>query len=340
MIEIVNCSGPATIQDLGRVGFRHLGVPLSGALDPRLLRVANALVGNTADAAAIEMRLVGPKLCARQRVRIGLAGEVAGQIESAQGDQCALAPWRSHTLEEGDTLTLGVLKSGVAYLAVFGGIEVPVVLGSRSTYTRARIGGLDGRQLAAGDCLPTGQQASGDETAPVEMQLTQIPILWSGLIRVLPGPQQDHFTDEAWATFLASDFTVGKQADRMGLRLQGETLVHAQVGADIVSDAVLPGAIQVPADGQPIVLLADCQTVGGYPKLATVISADLPKLAHALPGTRVRFATVTREEADSARREEKNAVQAMLCAILPMPRGVDLNALYVSNLISGVIYEN
>ena len=159
-------------------------------------------------------------------------------------------------------------------------------------------------------------------------------------IRVLAGPQNDHFTQEAWALFLSSGFTVSRHADRMGLRLDGERLEHIKGGADIVSDAVTPGAIQVPADGKPIVLLADCQTVGGYPKIATVISADLPKLAHALPGQQLRFQVVTRAQADRTRLEEEALLQDLLRSIDLMPNGPDLNALYRINLISGVFYEN
>lgn len=343
MIEIVTCSGLATIQDIGRTRFRHLGVPVSGALDARLFQIANGLVGNPANAAAIEMRLMGPKLRAHGPVRVALAGDAQGQIENAQGDRRPAPAWSSHALEDGDLLTVGAIRSGVAYLAVLGGLDVPLVLGSRSTYVRARLGGLEGRPLATGDRLPisplnrSGSVSSAAEA--VEMRLPHPPKFENLPVRVLPGPQQDNFTDAAWARFLGSDFLVSPRSDRMGTRLEGERLDHSAKGADIVSDAVTPGAIQVPADGQPILLLADCQTVGGYPKIATVISADIPRLAHFLPGSRIRFVAVTKEEADLARTSELAALQAMLAAIAPVPNGFDLNALYLSNLVSGVIYE-
>jgi allophanate hydrolase subunit 2 len=158
-------------------------------------------------------------------------------------------------------------------------------------------------------------------------------------LRVIPGPQRDCFTNAAWQQFLGSEFTVSREADRMGLRLDGPRLEHAR-GADIVSDGVTPGAIQVPGDGRPIVLLADCQTVGGYPKIATVIGADLPRLGHALPGQALRFIAVTQAEALAARREAANALAATVASICTPGPALDLDALYSANLIDGVIDAN
>lgn len=328
MFEVIDCPVPASVQDLGRRGYRHYGVPVSGALDPLSLRLANALVGNPPTAAALELRLVGPRLRARAPVRVALA-QATGVIEAAAGDRQALPPWQSATLAAGDVLKIGPVTGGAGYLAVAGGFAVPAVLGSRSTYARAGFG----QCLQTGMCLPVGEaDLSGPECA-----VLPAPTFADGSIRVIPGPQRERFTDAAWETFLTRPFTVTPQADRMGLRLAGPRLEHVG-GADIVSDAVAPGAIQVPGDGQPIILLADGQTVGGYAKIATVISADLPRLGRLLPGATIRFAAVTLDEALAALRAQEAWLAEMIAGIRPLVTGIDLDALYHANLVDGVIH--
>ena len=178
----------------------------------------------------------------------------------------------------------------------------------------------------------------GPVTPMTALRLTNKPQIETGPIRVIAGPQGEFFTAAAWADFLGSEFTVTREADRMGVRLDGPRLAHDPVlGADIVSDAVTPGAIQVPGDGKPIVLLADCQTVGGYPKIATVIGADLRRLGHALPGQTIRFTTVSIDEAMDARRAAASALEKSIRAIVPTAREFNLDALYGANLIDGVI---
>lgn len=349
MIKILACHGAATVQDLGRPGFRHLGVPLSGALDGGLLQIANVLAGNPPDAAAIELRLVGPRLQVDAPLRIALAGAVDGRIESANGRTRSARAWSSHQLLAGDTLTLGAVRSGVAYLAIAGGIDVPQVLGSRSTYTRAHIGGYQGRQLAAGDRLaamtidqkPTRSDLHQDGeggTANRGLRLPDPPHIDQSPLRVLAGPQQEYFTAQARQRLIEETFIVSPQADRMGLRLAGPCLEHdPQYGADIISDGVTPGTIQVPADGQPIVLLADCQTIGGYPKIATVISADLPRLGHVLPGQKLRFVEVSIQQAAEARLYATKSLAESIARICPDNAEFNLDALYSANLIDGVI---
>jgi biotin-dependent carboxylase-like uncharacterized protein len=331
MIEVLECALPASFQDLGRPGYRHLGVPLSGALDPEWLAIANALVGNPPQTVALEMRLLGPKLRAMTPVTIALAGEFSARIEDAGGLSRPAAGWCSHVLGSGDILTIGALRSGIGYLAVAGGFDLPPVLGSRSTYARAGLGGIDGRSLRTGDRVATG---SGG--AEVSLRLFDVPHPISGPLRVMPGPQRDYFTEAAWLHFIDAEFVVSREADRMGLRLDGPRLEHAR-GADIVSDGVTPGAIQVPGDGRPIVLLADCQTVGGYPKIATVIGADLPRLGHALPGHKLRFVAVSAEQALAARRDAARRLAECIAGIAPGGAELDLDALYAANLIDGVI---
>lgn len=341
MIEILNCKGYATVQDLGRPGYRHLGVPLSGALDCGLLQLANALVQNPVSAAAIEMRLVGPRLRARVPVLVSLAGSVDGIIESTNGEIRPARAWSSHRLLEGDTLKLGTVHSGVAYLGIAGGIDVPLVLGSRSTYARARFGGFEGRRLAAGDrinILPVGQQSRDGTSSCRELRLPDPPLLKNSAIRVLAGPQLEHFTGQSRIRLTSEEFIVSQQADRMGLRLEGSRLDHdPRYGADIISDAVTPGVIQVPGDGQPIVLLADCQTVGGYPVIATVIGADLPRLGHLMPGQTLRFVEVSYQQALVARRCASTDLADRIAGIRPNFDAFNADSLYSSNLIDGVI---
>jgi biotin-dependent carboxylase-like uncharacterized protein len=246
---------------------------------------------------------------------------------------------RSHTLARGQSLRVGMVEGvSTACLAVEGGFALPPFMGSLSTYARAGIGGLDGRKLRDGDSLPLARDAAGPR---VEMKLAAPFDYGSGPIRVVPGPQADHFSDEGHATFLGSEYTVSKEADRMGIRFEGPVIAHSQKGPDIVSDGIAPGAIQVPGAGLPIVLLADRQTVGGYAKIATVISADLPRLGRLLPGRTVRFAAVTVAEAEALRREQEKRLAQAVAGLQPArpEGGIDLVALYEQNLIDGVVWE-
>ncbi len=305
LLEVLHPGLGNGLQDAGRFGYRHMGITVSGCLDTPLARCANALVGNGGEAACIEIRVLGPVLRVKHGpVRVAIAGPMTPKVRRADGRQDAAPAWTSITLETGDELDTGTVKGGIAYLAVGGGIATPPQLGSRATYQRARIGGIDGRLLGKGDQLPSGALAD-----PTTGERTATP--WPPLeapVRVMLGPQEGHFTPEAVHDFLHTDYTVTPQMDRMGMRLEGQALAHRTPAcADIVSDGVTPGAIQVPGNGQPIILLADCQTVGGYPKIATVISADLPRLAHLKPGQTLRFCAVDATEAKAAliEREER-----------------------------------
>jgi len=327
-LELLACPAPASIQDLGRAGFRHLGVPLSGALDPHWLRIANALVDNPPDAACIEMRLAGPQVLAHQDCIFAIAGEVDARLGGNDGSR-PIAAWRSHHLRAGEQLRIAAVRSGVAYLALAGGVAVPRLLGSRSSYLRAGLGEV----LATGTRLKVG--AGG--TALLQ-RMTPAATPDTGMLRIIPGPQRDHFTEAAWQSLLDAEFEVSREADRMGLRLHGPRLAHASLdAADIVSDAVTPGVIQVPGDGSAIILLADGQTVGGYPKIAVVIGADLRRLGHLLPGQRLRFAAVSLEEALEARRQAAHELACQIQGIAPIREEPDLQALYSANLIDGVV---
>ena len=338
VLDILQPGIGCTVQDGGRPGHRQHGLPVSGWLDAPLARAANALLGNPLDAAVLELRGVGTVLrVLAGPVRVALAGRIGAVCVREGGGRASLPAWQSATLREGDLLQLGAADSGCAYLAVSGGIDLAPAFGSRSSYWRAGLTGLLGRAFQPGDRLPCGEWLDAN---PREWRSRSSWEHDGGPIRVIQGPQDDHFTAEALARFFGQEWASTPAQDRMGLRLQGEALTHIRPdAADIVSDGVTPGAIQVPANGQPIVLLADGQTVGGYPKIATVITADLPRLAHLRPGTRVRFEAVTHEQALAALRGQRERWQAWLTGIeafLP-PGHIDEAALYRENLISGML---
>ena len=331
-----------TLQDLGRTGYQHLGVPVSGALDHVSLRAANFLVGNAAGMGALEIAYQGPTLRVEaDSVRIAFAGARATiDILAADGEGSGdrrLAPFQSARLLRGQTLRIGALTgSAVAYLAVEGGLDVCPVLGSQSTLIRAAIGGLEGRALRAGDALPLKRA----EAAPrEEAMLPPFDLSPRGRVRIVLGPQDDYFTPAGLRTLLASTYTVSQASDRMGMRLEGPPLEHSSKGYNIVSDGIAHGSIQVPGNGLPIVLLADRQTTGGYPKVATVISADIPALGRMMPGARIAFEVVDIEAAEAAARQLAADIAAMAANLAPARREttIDARRLMGENLVSGVV---
>lgn len=301
-----------TVQDFGRPGGQALGVPVSGALDTETLRLANALVGNAADEAALEILHVGPVLeVAAPSVRLAL-GAPAGELAIAGGGAGPVPPWRSVTLPRGARIAVrGPHRASCAYLAIAGGLDLPPVMGSRATYVRGGFGGLAGRPLAAGDALPLRQAAA--PPGP-DRRLALPPAEYGMALRVVFGPQDDHFTDEARQTLCDAEYVVTHDADRMGLRLAGPPLRH-RAGADIVSDGTAFGAIQVAGDGRPVLLLADRQTTGGYAKIATVCSADLARAGRLRPNDRVRFAAVSVATAQALLAWHEWGMQAMIEAM-------------------------
>ncbi len=328
-----------TLQDLGRVGFQELGMPTAGAMDPVALRLANALVGNSEATAALESSVLGPELRVEaDSVRLAVVGPARLSVVDAPGEAPRpLDADRSYRLTRGQTLRAGAVDgASVAYVAVEGGFDLAPFMGSLSTYTRAGLGGLDGRKLRDGDLLPLNLAAAPDR---VERKLAAAFDYGSGPVRVVLGPQDDHFDTTGIETFLGGVYRVTREADRMGFRLEGPAIAHNAKGADIASDGIAPGSVQVPAAGQPIVLLADRQTIGGYTKIATVISADLPRLCRMLPGQTLRFAAVGVAEAEAARRDLEARVRAAIAAVATArpPGSIDLDALYRENLVDGVI---
>jgi allophanate hydrolase len=326
-----------TVQDLGRIGYQDIGVPVSGALDEFSLRLANALVGNRPGMPALEILLSGPTLeVAADAVRLALAGAGARLVISGEKQQ-VVAAGQSVLLSRGEVLQVVVDRHcACCYLAVEGGIAVPLVLGSASTYVRAAIGGIEGRALRRDDIVPLAVARAPER---VELRLPRPPhAVPDQPIRVILGPQRDYFTEEAIATLLSAEFLVSKSADRMGMRLEGPALRHRR-GWDIISDAIATGAIQVPGSGQPILLLADHQTTGGYPKIATVVSSDLAVIGRQRPGDTLRFVALTVEEAEELCREADRRFSELVATFEPVPGGdrIDLLSLYGDNLISGVV---
>jgi biotin-dependent carboxylase-like uncharacterized protein len=329
-----------TVQDLGRRGYQYLGIPVSGALDHVSLRAANLLVGNPPDAAALEIAYQGPTLAVEaDSVRIALAGGSASiEMESVDGGggKVRLASLQSGRLQRGQVVRIGALAgSAVAYLAVEGGFDIPPVLCSRSTYTRGAIGGIQGRAVRTGDAIPLKLAAAPERD---EVQLSSFDLAPPKRFRIILGPQDDYFTKTGIATLLDATYTVTPATDRMGMRLDGPKLEHAK-GYNIVSDGIAPGSIQVPGNGLPIVLLADRQTTGGYPKIATVISADLPALGRLMPGAEVAFEAVDVAAAEAAAGELAADLGAMQQRIVPARREATLDAakLMGENLVSGMV---
>lgn len=334
-LRIVVPGVATTLQDAGRRGYLRFGISGSGAMDPDLLALANALVGNPADAAAIEIAMLGPTLvCEAEVCRVALAGASFAMALNGR----VLDPYTAYDLRRGDRLTFGAPGRGLrAWLAVAGGFAVAPMLGSVSTHTRTRLGGLDGNPLAAGDLLPLRAPE------PVGRPLTLPQAHWprfGGSIRVVLGPQADSFTEEGLRTFLSATYTLTARADRMGCHLDGPPIAHAE-GFNIVSDGIVNGSIQVPGHGRPLILLADRHTTGGYPKIATVISADFGRLAQVRPGETIRFESVTVDEAQSLARDAKSALTARLTALVPAGGGdLDSGFLLSCNLIGGVVSAN
>jgi len=307
-IEIVEPGLLTTVQDMGRYGYQRYGVPVSGSMDQFALRAANLLVGNDEVAAGLEITLIGPRLRFLASAVIAVTGADLAPVLDGQ----PLPMWQAHEVYRGSTLSFGGIRDGVrAYLSISRGIDVPVVLGSRSTFTRARIGGFDGRALAQGDKLSTLEGVTTDLGRKRGMPPNRIPVYGhTHKVRVILGPQYDAFTPQGMEIFLSAAYTVSSQSDRVGYRLEGPRIEHV-AGADIVSDGIPFGAVQVVGDGMPIILMADRGSTGGYTKIAAVISADLPSLAQAAPGDSITFQSVTVEEAHRVLREQEQLLKAI-----------------------------
>ena len=305
--EVIEPGILTTVQDFGRYGFSQFGVPPSGALDTFSYRVGNLLVGNQEEEASLETVVMGLKLKVLREVVIAITG---GDLYPTLNGE-SLEMWRTHLLVEGDVVSFKRVRSGCrAYLALNRGLMVPKIMGSRSTYLSGRFGGHQGRALKRGDILYTL-----DQPPPLNKLGLRFPSDWipsfdkKVMLRVIPGPQDQHFTEKGFKTFFSSDYQVTRQCDRMGVRLEGPKIERRpDVEESIISEGLISGVIQVPGDGKPIIILTELVT-GGYTKIATVISADLTKAAQLKPGDQVRFEPISIEEAHHLFKEQEERLK-------------------------------
>jgi antagonist of KipI len=295
-----------TVQDLGRWGFQSKGVPVAGPMDPFSHRLANALVGNSGESATLEVTLSGPALEFESGCVIALAG--AEFVVTVDGN---VAPYaQALEVPPRSKVEFGTRVRGArAYLAVDGGFDVPLTLGSRATHVPSRLGGLEGRPLRKGDRVPLGVPA-GRRVAMRTTTHAQDTLTESAVVRVLRGPDEQRFLAAAFDALQSDAYAIDLDSDRMGYRLHGPELRHSH-GADIISDVTPVGSLQVPASGQPILLMADRQTTGGYPRIATVISADLGIAGQRAPGETLSFRLCSASDALSALIARESALLAL-----------------------------
>ncbi len=302
--------GPlTTVQDGGRYGYMKDGFTASGAADKTAMAVANLLCGNDKNAALLEMTLMGATVEFDSRAVIAVTG--ADMSPTLNGS--AIESYAAVEVKPGDRLACGFATVGCrGYLAVSGGIDVPAVMGSRSTALKYGVGGFEGRKLKAGDVLTHFEHAKLDKLTAnldkrkIERSTTSTPTI----LRAVLGPQDDMFTDSAKSTLKSTEYTVTPDSDRMGIRLDGSPL-ETHSGSDIISDGIVCGCIQVPKSGMPIILGVDCQTTGGYAKIATVCSFDMPKAAQLKPGDKLKFELITVDEAQKLHKAHAKEIDRL-----------------------------
>lgn len=306
-ITVLNPGLLTTVQDMGRIGYQQFGVSVSGVMDPRATSIANILVGNQEGEAVLECTMLGPQLRFDAANCIAITGGDLGPTLDGKPipNYCAVS------VEAGQVLRFTGPKTGCrAFIAFAGGLDIPVVMGSRSTYMKAKIGGLEGRKLAKDDVIAfrapkTQLKNMKDRNLYPEFVPRDVYT-----VRVVMGPQDDAFTDAGVKTFLSETYTVTPEFDRMGCRLEGAVVEHKEIG-DIISDGIAFGAIQVPSAGKPIIMLADRQTTGGYTKIANVITADFRIIGQLKAGDKVRFEKVSIAHAQDALLTQRAALRLL-----------------------------
>ena len=306
-IRILNGGFLTTVQDMGRYGSQETGMAVSGVMDTRAAALADILVGNDENEAVLEVTMMGPIMEFTEDELIAVTGGDLG----VKVDGNPLPRYEAVLIKAGQTVSFGGMYGGSrAYMAFAGGLDVPVVMGSRSTNLKAKIGGIEGRKLGAGDEI--GFRSPKTWLPNMAARKLLLPELFSRehTLRVVMGPQDDCFTEEGISTFLGSAYTISNEYDRMGCRMEGPVIAHKN-GGDIITDGISFGAVQVPSHGQPIVMMADHQTTGGYTKIAGIISADLPKAAQLKPGCKVNFQQVSVEEAQDIYVKELEELKAL-----------------------------
>lgn len=317
MIEILSTGGLTTVQDTGRKGYRRFGVGIGGPLDSLAATIGNLMLGNAREAAFLEVVIFPLKLRLNRAARIAVTGSDA----QVQVDGQRFPPWWSVPVQPGQLVTLRApAKGGVAYVCISGGIDVPLMLGSRSTDLKAGFGGFHGRALRKGDVLDVlpGTHAHDSRRFGVLPPCAGVPVPQAGdgatTVRVLPAAQWDDFSDTARDAFLAASWRITPDSNRIGLRLSGPPIKPAR-SRELLSHGIVPGVVQIPPHGQPIVMQCDAQTAGGYPKLATVIAADMWRLAQTPIGGALRFRCVDLEEALAANQQVRDYVDRVRLAM-------------------------
>ncbi|PFF54750.1 biotin-dependent carboxyltransferase family protein [Bacillus cereus] len=313
-VEVLHAGMFTTVQDLGRSYYQQFGVPVGGAMDKNALRLINMLVGNEENEAGLEMTILGPKLLIKKTTLLAIGGVDMEPL--LNGERIPL--WRPILAEEGSMLCFGKVKNGCrAYVTFAGGIHIEGTMGSKSTYIRAAIGGIEGRMLKKGDCFQIGTYSEMANRFIQDLQKDErIKTKWvisnnvlpkykkHPKLRVIADFEYDQFTEESRKAFFTKEYKVSNYADRMGYRVEGEVLNRIEE-KEILSSPVTFGTIQVPNGGQPIILMADRQTTGGYPRMGNIISVDLPLLAQLKPGDYVSFEKITLEEAEQLYIEQE-----------------------------------
>lgn len=298
-----------TVQDLGRWGYQAIGMPVSGAMDAPALIRGNILLGNPDNSAALEMTMMGASVLFKDGE--GAIAVTGGNLQPRLNNK-PVQNWQVIPVKDGDILTFGgICGQGFrAYLCVSGGIDVPLVMGSRSTYMKAKIGGLDGRKLVKGDELLTG--SPGKYKAGVSCPENLRPdYSINKPLRTVLGPQDDYIKPEGVKTFLSAEYKISSSSDRMGSRMEGGAIIEHVKGPDIVSDAIPMGAVQIPGQGLPIVMMADRQTTGGYVKIGVVHALDVARLSQFLPGSPVKFSQITQKEGIEISKSEANLLNSL-----------------------------
>ncbi len=328
----------STIQDVGRFNLRHLGIPWSGCLVPAWQKIANALTGNPHNQSVIEIWEGGLEIAVtEENVRFALCAHESVDATLSDGSQSIkIQPNRSYKASAGSSIQIKSTGEYRHAIIAFSGLSVSDHLGSTSTYSKASLGGLKGTALQAGDEINV---STSDNAPDLQCHHSLLGTFNDCSLRIVLGPQEDHFSEEGIDNLLSGDFTLGTDADRMGVRLSGPTIHHRDAAAkDIVSDAIVPGSIQVPGTGQPIVLLSDAHTAGGYPKVATVLSIDQPKLGLRRAGTCFNFKAISMDEAIDAVRMQHQQINDAIDSLTPVVNTtLSTTDLLKHNLIDGVI---
>lgn len=311
-ITILNPGLLTTVQDFGRIGYQQFGVPVSGVVDPRAMSIANILVDNPEDEAVLECTMLGPQIRFDAPNAIAIAGGDLGPTIDNQ----PIPNYAAIRVEAGQVLRFAGLRSGCrAYIAFAGGLDIAPVMGSRSTYMKAKIGGVEGRKLQKDDVIKFRKPNPDLRGLNIRHISPEFVPRLEYKIRVVLGPQDDMFTEHGIETFLSESYIVTPEFDRMGCRLDGEIIEHKGESGDIISDGIAFGAIQVPTAGKPIIMLSDRQTTGGYTKIANVISADFRILAQLKAGDRVRFVQVSIAAAQDALLTQRAALKTLRTAV-------------------------